>query len=275
MVRKVTRCAVAAVPVLLCLVLAGCYRLAVDDAGPKGEEVTQHDRSLGSGDRIKTAEGSMLSATRCRLDYRLYLPERRTTDGIVILAPGFMRAKERMDGLARTLAEAGITTATLDFCNTRLWDGRHVQNGRDMVLLAHSLGRRPVVYAGFSAGGLAALVAARQDTTAVGVVALDLVDDGGLGVRTAGELDKPLVGLMGEPSACNAEGNGVPVFSASRISEAELVRGAGHCDFESPTTWFCELVCGRTGRSTSLRLGIIASAVSASAELLASKPGRM
>jgi len=186
-----------------------------------------------------------------------------------------MRAKERMDGLATALAEAGIATATVDFCNARLWDGRHAQNGRDMVSLARSLGNRPVVYAGFSAGALAALFAAREDASARGVLALDLVDDRRQGFRTAKELDKPLLGLMGEPSACNAQGNGRPVFSASRLSEAELVDGAGHCDFESPTSWFCELVCGRTAESASLRREIIASTVSAATRLLAATPAQI
>jgi hypothetical protein len=153
--------------------------------------------------------------------------------------------------------------ATVDFCNARPWDGGHAQNGRDMVALAKSLGKRPVVYGGFSAGALAALVGARQDPSSLGVVALDLVDDGGLGL--------PMFGLMGEPSACNAQGNGTSVYSAARFGNAEVIQGAGHCDFESPTSWFCELVCGRTAKSASLRREIIASAVSAAAELLGAR----
>jgi pimeloyl-ACP methyl ester carboxylesterase len=140
-----------------------------------------------------------------------------------------------------------------------------------MVTLARSLETGPTVYAGFSAGGLAALIAATKDASASGVVALDLVEDGGLGARAARELDKPLIGLMGEPSACNADGNGMSVLAAARSSEVERVRGAGHCDFESPTSRFCELVCGRTTASRTLRRGIIESAVSAAADLLGSE----
>jgi hypothetical protein len=181
-----------------------------------------------------------------------------------------MRGKERMDELARALANAGMTTATLDFCNARIWDGRHFQNGLDMIALATELHARRVAYVGFSAGGLAAVVAAQQDPQAVGVIALDLVDDDGLGVRMAKGLDKPLIGIMGEPSNCNAYGNGMPVIAMSGLGRYERIPGAGHCDFESPSNWLCELVCERPtgGSGGDLRERIIASTVSAAAGLM-------
>jgi len=270
----IRRFAAPAAPVVLCSALIGCNRVLIDGAD-SGNRQALRERSGGVHWALEIEGGSVFSDTGCELDYRLYLPPRKAADGIVILAHGFMRAKEHMDGLARALAEAGIATATVDFCNARLWNGRHAQNGRDMVALARSLGKRPVVYAGFSAGALAALFAAREDASARGVLALDLVDEGRQGLRTARLLDKPLLGLRGEPSACNAQGNGTSIFSEGRLGEAELVEGAGHCDFESPTSWFCELVCGRTAESTSLRREIIARAVSAVTELLGTRPGEI
>jgi pimeloyl-ACP methyl ester carboxylesterase len=159
---------------------------------------------------------------------------------------------------------------TLDFCNARFWDGRHVRNGLDMILVADALAAKQVVYAGFSAGGLAALVAGRNDPRTLGVVALDLVDAGRLGEGMAAGLDRPLIGLVGDPSPCNAENKGLAVFSATDQAAVERVTGAEHCDFESPTDWLCRLVCKRdTSDTASPRRDIIAAATDAVFSLVA------
>lgn len=252
------------------LSLLGCARPVVRDPGLA-------DQPPGLASAVPQAwvvEGDLRSAIGCDLHYRLYHPARPTAEGLVILGPGFLRGKEHLAGLAQGLAAAGLATATLDYCHGRLWDGGHYQNGLDMVRLAQHLGARRVVYGGFSAGALAALVAGHQDRQALGVIALDLVDDSGLGLRMAAGLDKPLIGLMGEPSACNAEARGLQVLKASRLGRAESVPGAGHCDFESPTDGLCELVCGETAGTTARRAEIIATTVLAAAELLGPKPRR-
>lgn len=218
--------------------------------------------------------GTVRSATGCSLEYRLYRPSVPAAEGIVVLAHGFLRSQERMEGMARALAAAGLTTATVDFCNMHPWDGGHYQNGLDLTAVAGALGARQVLYAGFSAGGLAALVAGERDADAVGVLALDLVDAGGLGLRTARALEKPLVGLMGEPTACNARANGLPVFAASPLGDVRTVPGAGHCDFETPTDWLCRLVCEQPQPAgDALREQIVAATVDAAVALLRSPPG--
>ncbi len=174
-----------------------------------------------------------------------------------------------MAGLAEALARAGIPTVTLDFCNSRLWDGHHVQNGRDMRRVAESLGAQRVVYAGFSAGGLSALVAAWDDPRAVGVLTLDLVDDRGLGAGLARTLATPLIGLQGEPAPCNGQSNGLAVFEASPKAQVLRIPGARHCDFESPTDWLCESVCGGSDAATDdRRRGVIERSVAIVARLL-------
>jgi pimeloyl-ACP methyl ester carboxylesterase len=112
-----------------------------------------------------------------------------------------------------------------------------------MQTLARHLGAERTVYAGFSAGGLAALLAAREDRGTAGVLTLDLVDAGGLGVGAARALDKPLFAIAGEPANCNAEGNGAAVYTAASAARVQWVEGTSHCDFESPTDELCELVC--------------------------------
>jgi dienelactone hydrolase len=209
--------------------------------------------------------GELVSATGCVLDYRLYLPPEGAASApmpaMVILGHGFLRSQDRMSGLAEAIAADGIPAATLDFCNMRPWDGRHQQNGLDMIALARHLGAandagadgpepgaaraqgERVVYAGFSAGALAALVAARNDPSALGVVTLDLVDAQGLGREAARGLDKPLIGLSGEPTNCNANDNARGVFAATRQASRVVIPGASHCDFEAPTDALCELLC--------------------------------
>ncbi len=263
--------------VSVCLVLAGCFGLVARDNGHASaldKEVAEAlpDVSHASGGerperRVET--GVVDSATGCALHYRLYRPTTARTEDLVVLGHGFLRSQERMADLAQALAEEGIPTVTLDFCNARFWDGRHFRNGLDMIRVADALDAKRVVYAGFSAGGLAALVAGRSDPRTLGVVALDLVDAGRLGEGMAAGLDRPLIGLVGDPSPCNAENNGLAVFSATDRAAVERVTGAEHCDFESPTDWLCRLVCKRDAPDeASPRRDIIAAATDAVASLV-------
>lgn len=256
------------------LSLLGCASPAVRDASLDTQAPEPRVAVLGRAHQVRVEEGVLLSVSGCEFDYRLYRPAPPAAEGLVILGPGFLRGKEHLAGLARALAAAGLATATLDYCNGRLWDGGHYQNGLDMVRLAQHLGARRVVYGGFSAGALAALVAGYWDPQALGVIALDMVDADGLGLRLAAGLDKPLIGLMGEPSACNAGARGLQVLKASRLGRAESVPGAGHCDFESPTDGFCELVCGQTAGASARRREIIATTVLAAVELMGPRPDR-
>ena len=226
---------------------------------------TERDRMARDGREARpwvATDESLDSETGCRIATRLFRPSRPGTDALVVLGPGFLRDQRHMQGLAEALAAAGVPTATLDFCNSRPWDGRPVQNGRDMRRVAERFGPRRVVYGGFSAGGLSALAAAWADTDAVGVLALDLVDDRGLGAGLARTLEVPLVGLRGDPAPCNAWSNGLAAYRASPNARVTPVPGAGHCDFESPTDWRCGAVCGASDSgSADRRREIIARAV--------------
>ncbi|WP_200389146.1 alpha/beta hydrolase [Thiocapsa imhoffii] len=167
-----------------------------------------------------------------------------------------------MADLATALAAEGMTTVTLDFCNTRLWDGRHLRNGLDLIRVADALNAERVVYVGFSAGGLAAVIAGRNDQRTLGVVTLDLVDTQQIGESAAAAFAPPLIGLVGDPSPCNAQNNGLAVFAAAPDATVTWVDGAEHCDFESPTDWLCRLLCQRNDSiEHAPRPDIIAAAV--------------
>lgn len=252
---------------MACLFVSGCTGQAVRQVGIR-------DLPSGRPAGIAVADGVALSRTACALRYRVYRPIGAAPGELAVVGHGFLRDKERMTGLATALAKSGVTTVTLDFCNDRLWDGGHVRNALDMMTVADTLGARRVVYTGFSAGALSALIAARNDRRAVGVVALDLVDARAMGIRMASGLKPPLIGLVGDASRCNAFQNGLAVYAASPSAVVQRMIGADHCDFESPTDWVCRLTCARGGANPgSSRQAILRAATAAVRSLLPDATG--
>jgi pimeloyl-ACP methyl ester carboxylesterase len=200
--------------------------------------------------------GRLRSAFGCTLRFEVHRPVETTGRATVVLAHGFLRNLATMRGWAEHFASHGVPTAVVSFCNSTPFDGRHDRNAADLRTVADAV-RAPgggVLYAGFSAGGLAALLAAYDDPGAVGLLGLDAVDsgrggrpgDGGQGLAGgATGLTVPALFLAAEPSSCNAGGNMLPV--AERIDLAEVVRlaNATHCHFEDPYAPVCERLCGR------------------------------
>jgi pimeloyl-ACP methyl ester carboxylesterase len=201
-----------------------------------------------------STEGSIPSAYGCTLEYRVYEPEGwegQSRAPTVILAHGFMRDLSAMQGWAEHWATHGVRTVVVSFCNSSWLNGRHDRNAEDLVAVARAVSGEdpdaPVIYAGFSAGGLAALLAAEADTRAIAYLGLDAVDSGDLAAdavdsNRAGLPQRSLF-LFGEPSSCNADGNMVPV---ARRTAAAVVRVpyATHCDFENPYDPRCARLCG-------------------------------
>jgi len=211
---------------------------------------------------ISVKEGTLTSRFGCTFGYRLYQPGEPASDHLVIIGHGFLRSQDQMTGLAVAAAAAGMPAATIDYCNSRPWRGGHRRNADDMIRLADVLEAPQVVYAGFSAGALSAVVAARNDPRASGVLALDLVDTQQIGRRAVRGLDMPLIGLQGELTNCNARGNGEVVFRIAPKARLQRIEGAGHCDFEAPSDPLCRLVCqDPTPDGPALNRTIIAAAV--------------
>lgn len=208
-------------------------------------------RSEASSASFSVKNFSGLSSTGCQYDYKLYEPKKRSSTTSIVLGHGFLRNQSNMRDLSRALANEGVAVITMDFCNMRLWNGHHRRNAQDMRALAVQLDIvDDVVFAGFSAGALAALLAADNSTRAV--LALDMVDQANLGLEAIKDLSTPLVGISGPASSCNANGNADPVFNARKgpsLTRLKQIEGISHCDFESPSDWFCELVCSDDSRS--------------------------
>ena len=66
--------------------------------------------------------------------------------------------------------------------------------------MSQKLSAAKIIYTGFSAGGLAALVASSLDDHTVACFGLDMVDNQTLGLKIAPELTIPFYGLMAGPS---------------------------------------------------------------------------
>ena len=185
------------------------------------------------------------------LEYSMFLPVGSDNLTYIILSHGFSRNKSVMAGLASHFASWGLNVFTVDLVHASIFDNDPLQDANDLNLIAHQIcGDVPIIYAGQSAGGMRSMVAAYQDTNAIAVLGLDLVDasnpswsDGYLALTTAANISIPVWGLLGEASSCNANGNGLSVFTQAAFGNAIRVTNADHCDFELPTNILCTLLC--------------------------------
>jgi dienelactone hydrolase len=199
----------------------------------------------------------------------IYRPSAGDPRAVVILAHGFTRSRTNLAELGRDLAASGFAAVVPNL--PYLVD--HTGNGRVLARLAGriesgaepdlDLGSRRVIFAGFSAGGLAALLGAASDPGTLGWIGLDPVDRADRGVAAAPRLAAPAYVLRAPPAACNAYSNGLAMVERLPVVvENRMVAYASHCDFEAPTDGFCELVCGRADptRQAAIRAAVVEAA---------------
>ena len=188
--------------------------------------------------------GSMPGRYGCTVGYEVFSPEQPRTETLVVLAHGFFRNLTNMRGWARLWASRGVPTVIMSFCNSTPFAGNHDRNAEDMRALAERLHDGPILYAGFSAGALAALIAASADPRAVAYLGLDPADRDGLAAPAASRLAVPAFVLLCEPSSCNSEGNILPAIPARPGIGIARVLHTVHCMFEDPSDGACNAVCG-------------------------------
>lgn len=191
---------------------------------------------------VETDSGSA-SLPGCQMGYDLRTPAGMPEAPVVVLAHGFQGNRASMAGWADHWASWGVRVVTPDLCHASILDTDHAQNGADLNGLVAELAIGPVVYAGHSAGGLAAVVAAAGDDTTVALLGLDMVDNADLGADSAPGVSAPAFDLVGEPSQCNTTNNGLAVFGAMPQGRALRVADSDHCDFQNPADFLCGITC--------------------------------
>lgn len=216
---------------------------------------------------VDTTPGS-LSLPGCAMDYDVFTPTGVASPPTAVLAHGFQGNRGSMAGWAAHWASWGVRVVTPDLCHATIIDSDHAQNGDDVFALAQAVGDGPVLYAGYSAGGLAAVLAAAQDPAAVALLGFDMVDSGGLGAAAAAAVAAPAHDIVGEAAMCNSSANGVPVFGA--VADATTVRifEADHCDFQNPGDALCGLCTAPNSEHTPEQIRATILGLSTAAVLL-------
>ena len=208
----------------------------------------EHGSSATTADMRVEAIDVALPAGHVRAD--VYRPAMAGNRPLVVVAHGFSRSRKNMAGWGRHLAAEGFLTVVPSL---PAWSD-HERNGRAVrELIGWWLANRGaevdasrVAVVGFSAGGLATLLAAAADPRVALWIGLDPVDRGGKGAAAAPSLRARALVLRAEPSSCNAHGNAAGIVHALGDNvEVVSIAGATHTDPEWPTDWKARLVCGR------------------------------
>jgi acetyl esterase/lipase len=215
-------------------------------AGPLHAEVKVFDIKLGGRD---TYVDVYLPAVRAGLPAR----------GAAILAHGFTRTRQTMAGHAVRLARESVLVVAPDL--PYFWhSGDNARALRDLVAALRAGAFSPpverIVLVGFSAGALAAILAADAPGV-VGYIGLDPFDrPSGIGLDAARTLRLPAYLLRAPPSSCNAYSIAAPwVKALPNLIEDRVIAEASHCDFEAPSDWICRVACGRVDPTRQQAIG--------------------
>jgi dienelactone hydrolase len=231
---------------LAALLLVACAPAAVTtvESAPR---LPPHDLRLAqAGDAdVRAERASLRSVVGCEVAYEVLEPAERVTTATAVIAHGFLRDLTTMRGWAEHFASHGVRSVVVSFCASSPFAGRHDRNALDLRAVADAVAgdEGSILYVGFSAGGLSALLAAAEDARTTAYLGLDAVD--GRGGRVTSRFEGPALFLAAEPSACNAQGSLLEVAAELVRADAVRIPAATHCHFEDPYAPLCERLCGR------------------------------
>ena len=178
----------------------------------------------------------------------------------LVLGHGFARSRAQHVNNGLFLASHGFIVVTVNFPNPlapdfEAWaaqisaalDWMEVQNADPLSPFFGKIDTDRFGVLGHSAGGMAAWVAASQDSRIKATMPLDPVPATGADLTALGAAVTNPSGWTGAPgSSCNASASYnqfYPLVQASHKAKY-IVTDATHCDFEDPTNVLCTLVCG-------------------------------
>ncbi len=178
----------------------------------------------------------------------------------LVLGHGFARSRANHVGNATFLASHGFVVVTVDFPNPLapdfdVWaakigaalDWLEAQNADPGSRFWGQVATDRFGVLGHSAGGMAAWVAAGQDTRIRASMTLDPVPASGADLTALGAgLTMPAAWAAAPASSCNASAGYTQLYPLNAAAQrAQYVAvGATHCDFEDPTDFSCTLFCG-------------------------------
>lgn len=231
-------------PWLLLAPLCACGASGKTDGGPADSAADGAQDYAADGPwPVSSQDGDTPLSTGCDMAWTRFSPQDAAAAPAVVLAHGFARSRANMAGWGEHLASWGLDVVTPDLCHATFTDADHAQNGLDLLALSEALELAAPLYAGHSAGGLAAFLAAAQSADSLGVLGLDPVDSGDLGLEAAPALAAPAYAVIGESSLCNAANNGAGMVLAAPDGRVLRAVEADHCDFEDPTDEVCTALC--------------------------------
>ena len=177
-------------------------------------------------------------------EYRIISPINGPIAPHIILAHEFISTHDYLLDFSQHYASWGLKVATMNQLHSSLIDNDPIQDAEDFILLSNqAFGGGDVIYAGYSAGGLRAMIASALDTNTIAFFGLDIVDIDDLGQSYAQGLNIPIFGLAGEESSCNSQSNGIGVYNEAENSKLLRITEADHCDFQSPNSFICTFLC--------------------------------
>ena len=219
---------------------------------PSGEPRESDDYAQAGPYTVNSAsETAQVTGCTMGMSYTSFTPQGVSNPPLLVLGHGFLRGGDKMIGWGEHYASWGVEVLVPTLCHYNpLLGVDHELNGQNMMELADMYGSSQVLYGGQSAGGLAAIIAASQDEDALGVVGMDATDTEGvpnvpdfIGQGYAGNISQPVFALVGEPSTCNSDNNGITMFELMENAQVLRVTSSDHCDYEKPTDWGCETLC--------------------------------
>jgi len=227
-------------------------------SGPPEPDYRQQG-SLGVTNKVESFTGAS-----CSFAYESFTPATEKTQVSVVIAPGFSlgaglgSSREALETLATHIASWGVTTYTVDLC-TNGGSIDHSKNGAAMAELGEQLGGARVIYAGFSAGGLGAMIAASVAKNTEAYLALDAVDSNDLARAALDTIKKPVYAMAGEPSQCNSNENMLTQYEG-RMMPVLKVNKAQHFTFEgAPCSGIKCVLCAGGGEPEAAAIRALAT----------------
>lgn len=154
-----------------------------------------------------------------------YRPATGNAVATIVLQHGFLGNVGDLAGVGEHLASWGFDVVAVTACT----NSDHVANGAALSALADKLALPAPYFGGFSAGGLAGFLAAKQNARTAGYVGLDPVDASDLGLDAA-PLTVPVRAVLMEPNSYNSSNNFIAVLNKQASARAVRVVGASHFD---------------------------------------------